>query len=142
MTGGPSLRHRGRERAVQALFFLDGAGFDELEAGLENFWKSLDERTPRGAARFAEELVRGVAENIDRLDEEIQAQSESWKIDRMARVDRNVLRLGAYELLFTDTPARVIINEAIEIARTFGAEGSPAFVNGILDKLARTASRI
>lgn len=142
MTAAPSQRHLGRARAVQALFFLEGSGFEQLDAGLDDFWQSLDEKTPRSAARFAEELVRGVAQHIERLDVAIQAQSETWRLERMARVDRNVLRLGAFEILFTDTPAKVIINEAIEIARTFGAEGSPAFVNGILDKLARDAERL
>lgn len=142
MSAAPSQRHLGRMRAVQALFFLEGADLGRLAPGLEDFWQSLDEPTPKAAVRFAEELIRGVAARIERLDEAIQEQSESWKVERMARVDRNVLRLGAYELLFTDTPAKVIINEAIEIARTYGAEGSPAFVNGILDRLARGLDRI
>ncbi|HLV61353.1 MAG TPA: transcription antitermination factor NusB [Fredinandcohnia sp.] len=142
MKGIPSMRHVGRSRAVQALFSLESGGFEQIETALAHFWESLDEPTPRAARRFAEELVRGVVARRARIDEAIQAQSESWKLERMARVDRNVLRLGAYEILFTDTPAKVIINEAIEIARTFGAEGSPAFVNGILDKLAREAGRL
>jgi len=135
-------RHLGRQRAVQALFFLEGCDPSQFESAFADFWQSLDEPTPKGAARFAEELVRGVTKNLEKLDESIQEQSESWRIERMARVDRNVLRLGAYELLFTDTPAKVIINEAIEIARTFGAEGSAAFVNGILDRLARVSKRL
>lgn len=142
MAAAGSQRHLGRERAVQALFFLESVEGVEAREGLEQFWSSLDERTPRQAVRFAEELVVGVMQHLDRLDQAVQEQSESWRIERMAKVDRNVLRLAAYELLFTDTPARVIINEAIEIARTFGAEGSPAFVNGILDKLARAQGKL
>lgn len=137
-----SPRHLGRQRAVQALFVLESHDPGHLEAVLADFWQSLDEPTPRAAVRFAEELVRGVVAHLSRLDEAIQRESESWRIERMARVDRNVLRLGAYELLYTDTPAKVIINEAIEVARTFGAEGSAAFVNGILDRVARTARRL
>ncbi len=142
MSAAPSKRTLGRMRAVQALFFLESADFERIEACLADFWQSLDEPTPKAAVRFSEELVRGVAANLQKLDEALQEQSESWKVERMARVDRNVLRLGAYELLFTDTPAKVIINEAIEIARTYGAEGSPAFVNGILDRLAREHQRL
>lgn len=142
MASAGSQRHLGRERAVQALFFLENVEALAVQQGLADFWSSLDEPTPKQAARFAEELVVGVMEHLAELDGAVQEQSESWRIERMAKVDRNVLRLAAYELLFTDTPARVIINEAIEIARTFGAEGSPAFVNGILDKLAKARGKL
>ncbi|WP_050727480.1 transcription antitermination factor NusB [Vulgatibacter incomptus] len=135
-------RHVGRERAVQALFSLENATPAELPQGLAHFWATVDEPTSAAASSFAEELIRGVIENRASLDAAIQAQSESWRVERMAKVDRNVLRLGAFELLHTDTPGRVVINEAVEIARTFGAEGSPAFVNGILDKVARVAGRL
>lgn len=136
------IRHIGRERALQALFSLEATAGGELDAALEHFWKTLDEETPRQAKVFAGELVRGVVTHRDSLDETIQEHSENWKVERMARVDRNILRLGAWELLHSETPARVIINEAVEIARTFGAEGSSAFVNGILDKLARAAGKL
>ncbi len=136
------LRHLGRERAIQALFSLENEGFADLQQGLARFWSSLDDAVPGDAKVFAEELVRGVVEHRDEVDEAIQTQSENWKVERMARVDRNVLRLGAFELLRTETPGKVVINEAIELARTFGAEGSPAFVNGILDRLAKSAGRL
>lgn len=142
MASAGSQRHLGRQRAVQALFFLESVEALALQQGLADFWASLDEPTSKQAARFADELVVGVMHRLAELDGAVQEQSESWRIERMAKVDRNVLRLAAYELLFTDTPARVIINEAIEIARTFGAEGSPAFVNGILDKLARARGKL
>jgi len=90
-----------------------------------------------GAREFAEALVRGVAGHRDALDAEIAAHARNWRVDRMAAVDRNVLRLGAYELLHTDTPARVVLDEAVELARDFGAERSPAFVNGVLDAIAK-----
>lgn len=138
----PQQRHIGRQRAIQALFSLEAANPDDLAQGLAHFWASMDEKTSPDAHSFAEELVRGVVSRREELDDAIQAQSENWRVERMARVDRNVLRLGALEILHTDTPGRVVINEAIELARTFGAEGSPAFVNGILDKLARAAGRI
>jgi len=136
------IRHVGRQRAVQALFSLENASPAELDQGLEHFWASVEEETPRGAVDFAERLVRGVIAHRDELDEAVQEQSENWRMERMARVDRNVLRLGAWELLHTDTPARVVINEAVEVARTFGGENSPAFVNGILDKLARAHGKL
>lgn len=135
-------RHVGRERAVQALFSLEQTRPADVAQGLEHFWASIDDETGRFAKDFAEELVRGVAEHRDALDAAIQEQSENWRVERMARIDRNVLRVGAYELLHTDTPARVVINEAVEVARTFGGESSPAFVNGILDKLARAQGKL
>lgn len=136
------IRHLGRERALQALFSLETTAPADLDGALDHFWKTLDEETPRPAKTFAAELVRGVVTHRDSLDEAIQVHSENWKVERMARVDRNILRLGAWELAHTDTPARVVINEAVEIARTFGAESSSAFVNGILDKLARAAGKL
>lgn len=136
------IRHLGRERALQALFSLEMTAPADLDGALEHFWKTLDEETPRPARTFAAELVRGVITHRDGLDEAIQEHSENWKVERMARVDRNILRLGAWELTHTDTPARVVINEAVEIARTFGAESSSAFVNGILDKMARAAGKL
>lgn len=138
----PQQRHVGRQRAIQALFSLEAASPADLDQGLAHFWASMDEKTSEGARAFAEELVRGVVSRREELDDAIQAQSENWKVERMARVDRNVLRLGALELLHSDTPGRVVLNEAVELARTFGAEGSPAFVNGVLDKLAKAAGRI
>jgi len=139
---GAQQRHLGRQRAIQALFSLENAAPADLDQGLLRFWGSVEDPTSEVATSFAEELVRGVIGKRSEIDEAIQAQSENWKVERMARVDRNVLRLGTFELLFTETPGRVVINEAIEVARTFGAEGSPAFVNGILDKVARVAGRL
>jgi N utilization substance protein B len=136
------MRHLGRQRAVQALFSLEIEAPSDLGPALEHFWGSLDEPTPAPARSFAADLVGGVFDCRDELDEVIQRHSENWRVERMARVDRNVLRLAAYELLYTETPARVVINEAVEVARTFGAESSPAFVNGILDKLARAAGKL
>lgn len=137
-----SPRHVGRQRAVQALFSLEEATVETLDRQLADFWASVEEETSRQARTFAEELVRGVVARREELDRALQEQSENWRVERMARVDRNVLRLGAFELLHTETPARVVINEAVEVARIFGGEGSPAFVNGILDKLARAHARL
>jgi len=86
---------------------------------------------------FAEELVRGVQSERPAIDEIIQRTSTNWKLDRMARVDRNILRLAVYELLRRgDVPVRVTLNEAIELGKKFGSEESSSFVNGVLDRIA------
>jgi len=92
---------------------------------------------PEGARAFAKELVSGVCRSRADLDARLAAHSQHWRLDRMAAVDRNVLRIGAYEILHTDTPAAIAIDEAVELAQRFGGERSPAFVNGILDSVAR-----
>ena len=89
-----------------------------------------------GARSFAWELVAGVEARRDALDRCIAEHARNWRVDRMAAVDRNVLRLAAYELLHTETPRSVVLNEAVELARDFGADRSPAFVNGVLDAIA------
>jgi N utilization substance protein B len=92
---------------------------------------------PEGAREYAEELVEGVAAKRDALDEHIARCARNWRLERMAAVDRNVLRLATYELGRGDMPASVIIDQAIELARRFGADASPGFVNGVLDAVAR-----
>jgi transcription antitermination protein NusB len=87
---------------------------------------------------FARELVAGVRRNRKELDELIEQAAENWSLKRMAATDRNVLRLGAFEVLHTDTPVKVSIDEAVELAKRFGSEQSAQFVNGILDKLMRS----
>jgi N utilization substance protein B len=85
--------------------------------------------------QFAQSLVAGVRRHRAQLDKRIEQTAANWSLERMAVTDRNVLRLGAYELLYTDTPARVAINEAVELAKRFGTAQSSQFVNGILDRL-------
>jgi len=85
--------------------------------------------------KFADGLIIGVRHNRDELDEKISKITDNWRLSRMAATDRNVLRLGAYELLHTDTPPPVVINEAIELARRYGSDQSAQFVNGVLDRL-------
>ena len=84
---------------------------------------------------FARSLIDGVRQYRESLDRELEKTSRNWRLSRMASTDRNVLRLGAYELLHTDAPGRVVINEAIELARRYGSDNSASFVNGMLDKL-------
>ena len=92
---------------------------------------------PDGSRAYAEELVNGVAEQRESLDAHIAQCARNWRLERMAAVDRNVLRLATYELGCGEVPASVIIDQAIELARRFGADASPAFVNGVLDAVAR-----
>jgi N utilization substance protein B len=127
-------RTRARERALQALYQIDVA-VEGIDEALAAFWRSF-EPVEQEVRVLAEELVRGVAEHRRQVDEAIEDASSNWRLDRMARVDRNVLRLAVYELVRTDVPVKVVINEAIELGKKFGSESSGAFVNGVLDKIA------
>lgn len=129
-------RSRARERALQALYQVDLAGADPLDA-LANAWKSEDEGADAEALEFSEGLVRGVCTNRSDIDRHIDGTSHHWRVERMAKVDRNILRLAVYELTHhAETPRKVVLNEAIELAKKFGSEESSAFINGILDKIA------
>ncbi len=127
-------RTRARERALQALYQIDVAA-EGIDEALAAFWKSF-EPVEREVRELAEGLVRGVADHRREVDDAIEEASSNWRLDRMARVDRNVLRLAVYELLRTDVPVKVVINEAIELGKKFGSESSGAFVNGVLDRVA------
>lgn len=128
-------RTRARERALQALYQIDVASTD-LEEALTRFWRSF-EPVEREVREMAEALVRGTAAHRREIDEAIEAVSLNWRLDRMAKVDRNVLRLAVHELLHRpDVPVKVVIDEAIELAKKFGSESSGAFVNGVLDRIA------
>ncbi|MBI1922396.1 MAG: transcription antitermination factor NusB [Geobacter sp.] len=127
------LRRKARELALQALYAI------EIEpAGIkksESFWEAFEAEAH--VLAFARELVQGVIANREELDRVIAEKSRNWSLSRMAKIDLNILRLAAYELLHRpDIPKNVTINEAIEIAKIFGTEDSPAFVNGILDEIA------
>jgi transcription antitermination protein NusB len=127
-------RTKARERALQALYQIDVAA-EGIDDALSQFWRSF-EPVEREVMTQAEALVRGVAEHRRAIDDAIEAVSVNWRLDRMAKVDRNVLRLAVYELLETDVPVKVAINEAIELGKKFGSESTGAFVNGVLDKVA------
>jgi len=126
-------RTRGREIALQVLYQLEqnpGQGPDEVPRFIE---RRL--REPKLCA-FAGALVGGVLEHQPRIDSLISEVAENWRLDRMAAIDRNILRLGAYELLYcVDVPAKVAINEALELAKRYSTAQSSRFVNGILDRL-------
>src|SRR5438094_9915309 len=122
-------RREAREQALQALYQLD-------MAGSEPDWGRLQGSDDVQA--FTRELVEGVRANRERIDALIAGSAEHWRLPRLSRVDLNLLRLATFELLGrSDIPASVTIDEAIEIARRFGSEDSPAFVNGVLDHIAQ-----
>ena len=132
-------RHQSRERALQILFQYDIHGKPGL--WLDEFWKPL--KDDEESRVFAERLVAGVQEHKKDLDVLIGGYATNWKISRMQIVDRNILRLGVYELLWLDdVPARVTINEAIELAKDFGDEEAAKFVNGVLDKILATEAKL
>lgn len=134
-------RRQGRERALQALYQLEMAQTTPLDA-LEAAWTSDDDGGPAGkpdpeARKFAAELVEGVWKNLKEIDGLIQEHSHNWRVDRMSRIDRNVLRLAIFELRFRpEIPRKVTLNEAIELGKNFGAEESAGFINGLLDRVA------
>jgi len=133
------VRRRGRELALQMLYQHELAGTDP-----ETIFASFDELrdAPVEAREFAVTLVRGVVERLPELDAQIGEQADHWRLERMATVDRNILRLALFELRFApDTPAAVVIDEAVEIAKRFGSERSSQFVNGVLDGLVHHAGR-
>ena len=129
-------RRQARELALQLLYQLDVRG--EVEPGpvIDAFWQR--QQAPDDVKSFADTLVRGVATHQPKIDELIKRFAEHWELDRMAVVDRNVLRAGIWELLWgVDVPPIVAINEALEIARRFSTEESTRFINGLLDRVRR-----
>jgi N utilization substance protein B len=127
-----SSRSKARQLALQMLYQKD---LNE-DVGLDTMREKIGERIEHeDYAQFAYDLCVNVLERRAQLDEKIVAVAENWALDRMAPTDRNALRIGAYELLFTETPPRVVIDEAIEMAKLYGSENSSQFVNGILDRL-------
>ena len=130
-------RRTARERALQALYQLEmtpGSIHDALEAA----WAATEEaRKEAEAVKFARELVEGVMSHREEIDRLIEQHSHNWRLDRMSRIDRNVLRLGVFELKYRpDIPKKVSLNEAVELGKNFGTEESSAFVNGLLDRVA------
>jgi transcription antitermination protein NusB len=132
-------RTKGREIAFQILFQLD-MGVQDLDFILANFPDYLKVREQ--AKEFAEMLARGTAEKREEIDQHISNRAHNWNLKRLTSVDRSILRLGAYELLYREEiPAEVSINEGVELAKKFGCDESPAFVNGVLDQIWKTSSK-
>ncbi len=128
-----ATRRRAREIVLQLLYEDDinpGRSAERTQAFLRSRMQGR-----KGLIEFAAVLLRGTLENRDAIDVRISKLAANWSLSRMAVTDRNVLRLGGYEILYGDTPGRVAVNEAVVLAKRYGNKDSPRFVNGILDKL-------
>ncbi|MCD5401700.1 transcription antitermination factor NusB [candidate division NPL-UPA2 bacterium] len=126
-------RRKARELALQILYGME-ISKGELPWILSDFWE--EHPCPEEVGNFATELVTGTYENLSSIDNLLKKYTNNWDISRLAAVDRNILRLATYELLFLDgIPSRVTINEAIEIAKKYSTADSGKFVNGILDRI-------
>ena len=130
-----SLRTKAREFAMQMLFQWDMSQQDpaKLEA---KFWRAA--KAAAATRDFANQLFEGSTKDTQILDEIIVKHADNWRFDRLAAIDRAILRLAIYELRATDTPPKVVLNEAVELAKKFSSEDSGAFVNGILDAFRKT----
>lgn len=123
------------------LFQIEASGVSADQA-IDLYWRSFAaDADPEGRA-YADDVVRGVAATQGEMDDHITRASTHWRIERMSRVDRNVLRLGAWELARRpDVPRAVVLDEAVELAKAYGTDDSSAFVNGVLNKIAETLGR-
>jgi len=133
-----AARRASRQAALQVLYALD-VGRRTEPSPIDEMFEAVAAHfeLPEGARAFAKELVTGVAENRQEIDALIAEHATNWRVERMAAVDRNVLRMAVYEMRHGATPCTVAIDEAVELARRFGSERSSAFVNGVLDAVAR-----
>ncbi|MHC4411163.1 MAG: transcription antitermination factor NusB [Planctomycetota bacterium] len=129
-------RTRSRELALQVLYQVDARGVDALEQ-MDHFLSS-EEASETDVHEFTRKLVKGTIEAKDSIDEMLSAAAENWKLHRMAIVDRNILRMAVYEMLhIEEIPAKVSINEAIELGKRYSTKQSGSFINGILDRIRR-----
>lgn len=130
------MRKKSRELALQILFQTEFAPQITVEQYLHLFEESLSPET----IQYASFLIKGVLENKDRIDQKIQASSQNWRLDRMTLVDKNVLRIATYEMKFSPENIidKIAINEAVELAKTYGTTESGSFVNGVLDQVAKS----
>ena len=132
-------RSTARDAALQMLFALE-LSENGCDSVISDFWREFP-GDPEDRA-YADDITRGVAACLDELDTVIRQASEHWRLERMTRVDRNVLRLGSWELLKRDdVPRAVVIDEAVNVAKQYGSETSGAFINGVLDRIAENSGR-
>ncbi len=133
-------RRQARELALQLLYQTELTGADPADMQLHSdAWQGASQ----GVRDFADELLRGVMAHREEIDDNLSRQTSHWRLERLAAVDRNILRLALYELMYCEgTPAAVVIDEAIEIAKRFGAEESARFVNGVLDGFVKRRSSV
>jgi len=126
-------RRRAREQALQVLYLMDLSKISPNEA-LDFFKCNFDNH--EDDYEFVKELVVGVSKHISEIDAKIEKSAQNWKISRMPRIDRNILRLGVYQILHSpDIPPAVAVDESIELSKRFGEDKTPAFVNGLLDRI-------
>jgi len=130
-------RTKAREYALQILYQMEMTK-DSHSDSVRAFWERESE-TEESVREFAGQLVKGVTENIKDIDAKIAKYATNWQINRMAVIDRNILRMATFEMLYLgDIPAKVSINEAVDIAKKYGDKDSGKFVNGVLDKISKT----
>ena len=142
MSAAHGSRRKARAYALQVLYARDVERSTDVDAALTGWSESFELDVDDAARGFAGELVSGTVADQPAIDEVIAASSRNWRLERMSRVDRNILRLATAELkCFPDVPVKVVINEAVELAKRFGTSESPAFVNGILDRIAGALGR-
>lgn len=142
-------RRMAREWAMQFLFQNDVRNSDLEDEDLQLFWDQLrnspsspkKERDFEQASTFAEELIRGVFANRSEIDEFLKKFSTNWPVERMSVTDRNILRIGAFEILHSELAPQIIINEAVEISKAFGVADSPKFINAILDNITKDCGK-
>ncbi len=126
-------RRKSRELALKVLFFMEFIDIDPEDA-IEIIFNNFE--IPEELREFSEDLVMGVSANKEKIDSYISNASINWRLERMNNVDKNLLRMGVYELLFReDIPPKVTINEAVEIGKKYGTEESGSFINGVLDSI-------
>ena len=143
MNGDATKRHRARHAALQMLYQWE-VGRASVHEAIATYWpgREEDERLDDPYEQFANDLLRGTVGRVEEIDRMLAERAQNWRVERMAVLDRMVLRLAVYELLAVpDTPARVVINEAIELARAYSGEEAVAFVNGILDAIRKDLNR-
>lgn len=137
MSGKKLSRHEARELTFKLVFAWDFNPELSAETVYSNY---LEEDT--ATDETVKNSFYSVVENISEIDQAIEEVAENWKVSRLSTVTRALLRLAVYELKFTDTPGKVVMNEAIELAKAYDDDGAPAFINGILNKIARSLERI
>lgn len=127
-------RRQSRELALGVLFQMEHSQSGAQEA-LDIYTANF--KAPENLMAYTRRLVLGICENLEQIDGRIAAASRRWRVDRMARVDRNILRMAGWEMFFSggEVPPKVAINEAVELAKRFGADEAPAFINGVLDSM-------
>ena len=142
MTSATGIRRSGRAYALQLLYARDGDPSTDVAGAAVSWADAFELDVDPQAQLFARDLVAAPPDRGMQIDALIAGASKNWRIDRMSRVDRNILRLGACELIaFPEVPVKVVINEAVELAKRFGTSESSAFVNGVLDRIAGAAGR-